>query len=79
MSKMSSKWRGDAESRQDRSACLREPLVKINLRPGSSRCCARPRVRLQRRMVDVVHIVEIVVGRHAVRGHQSTQRRAVAR
>ena len=45
------------------SACAREPLVRMNLRPGSvSMASASRGSRLHRRMVDVVNVFEEVVG-----------------
>ena len=61
------------------SACLREPLVKISLRPGQ-RAMASPSARIgpERAMVDVVGEVEEGVRVDALVDHQRPQGRAVA-
>ena len=60
-----------------RSACAREPLVKMSLRPGS--CvdgCCQLGVLGNHRQIDIVHVVEKRLGVHLVDLHQARQRGA---
>ena len=78
MSQISSNWPDTPSRSATASACLREPLVKMNLRPGQA--CER---RRQSRggehgaKIDVVHVIEKVLRRHAMQAHQPGQRGAV--
>ncbi len=69
----------DAEPRQNLVGMVGRAVGQDQLAPGQF--CDRQahrRVRLQRRMIDLVHISEIVVGVHAMFGHHAAHGGAVA-
>ena len=79
MSNTSSKCRSSPSRASTASAWRRVPLVRISLRPGSFSIAApERRIGLERRMVDLMHEIEEVVGLHAVLGHHPAHRGAVA-
>ena len=79
MPNTSSKCMWMSSRRITASACARVPLVRISLRPGKLLDRGAKRgVRLERRVVDLVHEGEVVVRVHPVLGHHAAHRGAVA-
>jgi len=61
------------------SACRRVPFGEDELAAVQGRRRLRPApVRLERRMIDLMHEIEEIAGLHAVLGHQPAHRGAVA-
>ncbi len=71
--------RADAEPRQYLVGMVGRAVGQDQLASGQF-CDRQPhlRVRLQRRMIDLVHISQIVVGVHAMLGHHAAHGGAVA-
>ena len=79
MSNTASKCATDAEPLQHRVGMVGRAVGQDQL--ASGQFCdrrAHRRIGLQRRMIDLVHIGEIVVGAHAVLGHHAAHGGAVA-
>ena len=70
---------GYAEPLQHRAGMVGRAVGQNQLAPGKF-CDRSPhrRVRLQRRVIDLVHIGQIIVGVHAVLGHHAAHAGAVA-
>ena len=69
----------NAEPRQNRLGVVGRAVGQDQLaarQPGDRR--AHRRVRLERRMIDLVHVSEVIVGAHAVLGHHAAHAGAVA-
>ena len=70
---------GDAEPRQHRAGMVGRAVGQDQLAAGKF-CDRSPHrgVRLQRRVIDLVHVGQIIVGMHAMLGHHAAHAGAVA-
>ena len=71
--------RSQTEPFQHRAGMVGRAIGQDQLAAGKS-CDRRPHrgVRLQRRVIDLVHIGQIIVGMHAMLGHHAAHAGAVA-